>query len=57
MQTQDVGIDERFDYIINKARLYGETDFDRILKNKEKMRSLLNDIEKVVGKSIDEICG
>ena len=56
-ESEYVGIDERFDYIINKAKMYGDNDTDRILRNKKKMKSLLDDIEKVVGKSIDEICG
>lgn len=56
-ESEYVGIDERFDYIINKAKMYGETNFDRILGNKKKMQALLDDIEKIVGKSIDEICG
>lgn len=50
-----VGIDERFDYIIDKAKRYGVRNFDEILANKAKMQTLLDDIEKVIGRSIDSL--
>ncbi len=50
-----VGIDERFDYIIEKARRFGVLNFDEILANKAKMQKLLDDIEKVIGRSIDSL--
>lgn len=50
-----VGIDERFDYIIDKARKYGVLNYDEIMANKEKMRRLLDDIEKIIECSIDSL--
>ncbi len=50
-----VGIDERFDYIIDKARKYGALNYDEIIANKEKMQRLLDDIELIIGCSIDSL--
>ena len=50
-----VGIDERFDYIIEKARQHGILDFDTIMENKAKMQKLLDEIEAAIGRSIDSL--
>ncbi len=50
-----VGIDERFDYIIEKARQHGILDFDTIIENKAKMQKLLDEIEAAIGRSIDSL--
>ncbi len=50
-----VGIDERFDYIVNKAKKYGVLEFDTIMENKAKMRHLLDEIEEAIGCSIDDL--
>ena len=50
-----VGIDERFDYIIDKARKYGVLNYDEIMANKDKMQQLLDDIELIIGCSIDSL--
>lgn len=50
-----VGIDKRFDYIIEKARKHGILDFDTIMENKAKMQHLLDEIEDVIGCSIDDL--
>lgn len=50
-----VGIDERFDYIVDKAKEHGILDFDTIMENKAKMQRLLEEIEKVIGCSIDDL--
>lgn len=50
-----VGIDERFDYIIDKARKHGVLNYDEIIANKAKMQKLLDDIESVIGCTIDSL--
>lgn len=50
-----VGIDKRFDYIIEKARKHGILDFDTIMENKAKMQHLLDEIEDVIGCRIDDL--
>ena len=54
-----VGIDERFEYIIDKARRFDGEHFEqakeRILGNKAKMQKLLDEIERVIGCSIDDL--
>lgn len=50
-----VGIDERFDYIIEKARRHGVLSYDRIMNNKKKMSVCLDEIEKEIGCSIDDL--
>ena len=50
-----VGIDKRFDYIIEKAKKYGVLDFDTIMENKAKMQHLLDEIEEVIGCRIDDL--
>ena len=54
-ESNYVGLDERFDYIIAKARRYGHVDEDRILRNKAKLKALLQEIESYIGKSIDSL--
>lgn len=49
------GIDKRFEYIVNKAKRYGVTNFDRIYVNKAKMQAVLDGIESVTGKTIDSL--
>ncbi len=49
-----VGLDERIDYIIKKAA--GDTDaICQILKNKEKIKILIDQIEKIIGISFDRL--
>lgn len=50
-----VGIDERFDYIIDKARKHGVLNYDEIIANKAKMQKLLDDIESIIGCTIDSL--
>lgn len=51
-----VGIDERFEYIIQKARDMGAEDhIDNILASKADMQRLLDQIEEVIGQSVDSL--
>ena len=51
-----VGIDERFDYIIEKARKMGAEDhINDILESKADMQRLLDQIEEVIGRSINSL--
>lgn len=52
-----VGLDERIEYVINKARKNGagEDVINNILKKKEEARDFIKKIEEVTGISIDEI--
>lgn len=55
-EDQYVGIDERFEYIIEKARKMGaEEHVPQILESKAKMKRLLDDIEAVIGQTIDSL--
>ena len=56
-EDQYVGIDERFDYILEKARAMGagEEHFRNIESSKQKMRHLMDQIEEVIGQSIDSL--
>lgn len=53
-----VGIDERIEYIINKALKAGggEEARTRILAKKEETKVFIHQIEELTGKTIDEIC-
>ncbi len=51
-----VGIDERFDYIIEKARSMGAEDHIKdILDSKADMQRLMDQIAEVIGQSIDSL--
>ena len=51
-----VGIDERFDYIIEKARKMGAEDhINDILESKADMQRLLDQIKEVIGQSVDSL--
>ena len=51
-----VGIDERFEYIIEKAVKMGAKDHvENILESKADMKRLLDQIEAVIGQSIDSL--
>ena len=51
-----VGIDERFDYIIDKAVKMGAEDHVKdILVSKADMQRLLDQIEEVIGQSVDSL--
>ncbi len=50
-----VGIDERFDYIVDKAKEHGVLDFNKIMENKTKMQHLLDEIEEIIGCGIDDL--
>ena len=54
-ESEYVGIDERFEYILNKAKQAGRDDSERILNNKKKMKHLLDDIEERIGCTIDSL--
>ena len=55
-EDEYVGIDERFEYIIEKARKMGAADHvDDILKSKADMKRLMDQIEEVIGQSIDSL--
>lgn len=49
-----VGLDERIEYILNKAP-EDEEIRKRILKSKERTEKFIKDIEKTIGKSMDEM--
>ena len=49
-----VGLDERFDYILEKAK-DSQKAVEQILKNKEEIRLLIDRIEKVIGISLDRL--
>lgn len=54
-EDEYVGIDERFDYIIDKARKNGMTDNTKIIENKAKMQRCLDEIEAKIGRKIDDL--
>lgn len=54
-ESKYVGIDERFEYILDKARKAGRDDSERILNNKKKMQHLLDGIEEKIGCTIDSL--
>lgn len=56
LEDHYVGIDERMDYIIAKAERQGNFDARPIiLKKKEEVRALLNQIEDRIGMTLDEL--
>ncbi len=55
IEDKYVGIDRRFDYIIEKAEKYGKLNRDEIMQNKTKMQHLLDQIEEVIGCGIDDL--
>ncbi|MCI2061230.1 MAG: HD domain-containing protein [Eubacteriaceae bacterium] len=53
-----VGLDERMEYIMNKARGRGdEAAVGRIRVKKEELRKFISDIEDVIGCTIDDLMG
>ncbi|MBQ5441063.1 MAG: hypothetical protein IIU36_02205 [Firmicutes bacterium] len=52
-----VGIDERFEYIFDKARKFGATEehMADILKSKKRMQHLMDQIAEVIGCDIDSL--
>ena len=55
-EDQYVGIDERFEYIIEKARSMGAEDHIKdILESKVDMQRLLDQIQEVIGQSVDSL--
>jgi len=50
-----VGIDERFNYIMEKARQHGVLDYDMLMYNKAKMRRCMDEIEQKIGCTIDSL--
>ena len=55
-EDEYVGIDERFDYIIEKARKMGAEDhIEDILKSKAEMKRLMDQIAEVIGIDIDSL--
>lgn len=53
-----VGIDERIEYIVDKARKggKGEDVIREIYTKKEETKEFIHDIEKLTGRSFDDIC-
>lgn len=55
-EDEYVGIDKRFEYIIQKARDMGAEDHVKdILASKADMKRLMDQIEEVIGQSIDSL--
>ena len=56
-EDQYVGIDERFDYIMEKARSMGvsEEHFRHIEESKQDMKRLMDQIADTIGQSIDSL--
>ena len=55
-EDEYVGIDARFEYIIEKARKMGAEDHvNDILSSKADMKLLMDQIEEVIGQSIDSL--
>lgn len=52
-----VGIDTRFDYILNKAICRGVKNFSHTIENKKKMRFAVDEVEKEIGMTIPELMG
>lgn len=57
-EDQYVGLDERIEYILDKAARAGggEEARQRIMKTKAKTEAFIREIEDFTGKTIDEIC-
>lgn len=56
IEDEYVGIDRRFDYIIEKARRMGAEDHVKdILESKADMKRLLDQIEEEIGQSVDSL--
>lgn len=53
-EDQYVGLDERINYILNKAPKKPEI-IQIIMERKEETRQLLSEIEQVIGKTIDNL--
>ena len=53
-EDQYVGLDERINYILNKAPKKPEI-IQTIMERKEETRQLLSEIEQVIGKTIDDL--
>ncbi len=53
-ENKYVGLDERIDYIIEKAKDSPEA-VKHILEDKKKIRKLIDEIEAVIGTTLDEI--
>ncbi len=58
IEDEYVGINKRFEYIIEKARKMGAEDHVKdILASKADMQRLLDQIEEVIGQSVDGLFG
>ena len=57
VEDEYVGIDRRFDYIIEKARKMGANDerIGVILRSKAEMKHLMDQIEEEIGQTIDSL--
>ena len=53
-ENKYVGLDERIDYIIEKAKDSPEA-VKHILEDKKKIRKLIDEIEAVIGTTLDEL--
>ena len=55
IEDQYVGLDKRFEYIIDKAKVHYPDKIGRIEINREKLRFLLGQIEEGMGQTIDSL--
>lgn len=55
IENQYAGLDRRFEYIIEKAKVDYPHRIWKIEENREKLRSLLQQIEAVIGQTIDSL--
>lgn len=55
IEDQYAGLDKRFEYIINKAKVHYPHRIWKIEENREKLRVLLGQIEEAMGQTIDSL--
>ncbi len=55
IEDQYAGLDKRFEYIINKAKVHYPDKIWKIEENREKLRHLLLQIEEIIGQTLDSL--
>ncbi len=55
VEDQYAGLDKRFDYIIEKAKVNYPHRIDKIKENREKLRGLIHQIEEAMGQTMDSL--
>lgn len=55
IEDQYAGLDKRFEYIIDKAKVHYPHRIWKIEENREKLRALLGQIEEAMGQTIDSL--